>query len=144
MPNLPDYFIQPPDAPQRQKLYRGHATARARLASIIDAGELDSYTVQELATKFGCSERTIANYIASMTKAEVADISEDMLPLYTTRGRMLLLMDRPHGNCEDCNVVELCRFLVWRDCLLACEKPLIEEIYGTPEPEIETVPDNEL
>lgn len=144
MPNLPDFFIQPPDSPQRQKLYRGHVTAKAQLASIVDAGEVDNYTINELAIQFGCSPRTISNYLASTIRAELAEITEDMLPLHTTRGRMLVMMDRMYGNCEDCPAMVLCNFLVRRDCMLACEKPLIEEVYGEPEPELDNDYDDEF
>ncbi len=129
MPN-PDFFIEPPDAPQRQKLYKGRPTAKARLASLVDTGEVDSYTTQELAQMLNCSERTVGIYLAAMASVELAEIDESMLPLDTLRGRMLIMMDRHYGNCSACPAQELCEFLVRRDCLLACEKPMVEEVFG--------------
>lgn len=130
MSNLPDFVIEPPDAPQRQKHYKGHPTARARLASLVDAGEVDNYTTQELAQMLHCSERTVNIYLASMAYAELYDVTPDELPLQTTRGRMLILMDGRGRNCEECVALNLCNFLVRRDCMLACERPLIEEVNG--------------
>lgn len=132
----PDFFVDPPDIPQRQKLYKGRPTAKARLASLVDTGEVDNYSISELAHMLCCSERTIGIYLASMTEPELARVTADQLPLETMRGRMLILMEGRGRNCRECVAEDLCRFLVRRDCFLACEKPLAEEVGGEPVVEI--------
>lgn len=114
----------------RQKTYRGRPTVKARVQSLIDAGEIDNYEIDELAALLGCTERTIQAYIHEMVDMPLlAAVCEEDIPLLTTSGWMLIIMDWDFGTCDMCPAEELCRTVLGpHGHLVACEKPLKREV----------------
>lgn len=116
----------------RQKRYRGHATIKSRVLAMVAAGTIKDYEVGELAALFDCSPRTIRNYVAACTRTPLADVTPADLPveLYD-RKRMLIMIEWDgYRDCAECVCEELCRFLLERDCYVACERPLKREMRG--------------
>jgi hypothetical protein len=89
----------------------------------------ESYDVDDLADQLECSTRTVIAYIRERD-LYLPDINPYTLPLYTRRGRMLVVSDKKCDNCGECPMEELCQWLVWHDCFIACERPLDGEVIG--------------
>ena len=116
-------------------------TVKRRVTSLYRSGRIWDYDIDELAALLECSPRTIRTYINNLKKDLLAEVTPDMIPLFTRAGRMLMILEEPmRGGClgsvnpytherePDCVFLEMCRFLVKRDCYMACERALRSEL----------------
>ena len=114
----------------RQKRYRGHRTVKSRVLALVADGTIKDYDVDELAALLECSPRTICQYISAATRAPLATITPDMLPITFRDGKRMLIMIERGGyrDCGECVFEDMCRFLLSRDCYIACEVPLRKDV----------------
>lgn len=94
------------------------------------SGEIHNYEIDELAVLLECSPRTIRSYISSFVRTPLAKVTPDDIPITLKNGKRMLIMieQEVYKDCEECEFYELCKFLLSRDCYVACERPLEKEM----------------
>ena len=105
---------------------------------MIESGQVDGYTNDEIAELLDCNPRTIETYARNYSRSIGDDRpmkrDEYTLPLVTRSG-VKTVHHKGCDDCEKCEMLEVCRELVAGGNFVACESPLAKEIVGWEEEE---------
>ena len=117
----------------KQLTYKGHPTIRIRFIEMIESGQAELYTNDEIAELLGCNPRTIETYARNYSRSNgdnrPMEPDEYTMPLVTRSG-MKMCHHKGKDDCEKCEMIERCRVLVADGNFVACEVPLVKEVFG--------------
>jgi len=120
----------------KQLTYKGHRTVRLRLMDLVDSGRIEEYDNYELAALLNCTPRTVEAYLRDYNRSirgnRPLELDEYTMPLWTAKGVKVV----HHEGCDDClkcEMLEVCRGLVRGGDFVACELPLVKEVFGDEE-----------
>jgi len=103
---------------------------------MIESGQADKYTNEEIAEMLDCNPRTIETYARDYSRSNgdnrPMEPGEYMMPLLTRSG-MKVCHHKGTDDCEKCEMLERCRALVAEGNFVACEVPLVKEVFGEME-----------
>ncbi len=106
--------------------------------AIVEAGRIEEYSNAELAELLNCTSRTIEAYLRdynrSLNEYRTLEPDEYSLPLWTAKGAKMY----HHKGCDDCRkceMEEMCKGEIMKGNFVACEAPLVTEVYGEMEEE---------
>ena len=120
----------------KQLTYKGHPTIRIRFIHMIESGLADQYTNDEIAELLDCNPRTIETYARDYIRSNGDDRpmerDEYTLPLVTRSG-VKTCHYKGKDDCEKCEMLERCREMVKDGNFVACEVPLVKEVFGERE-----------
>ena len=105
---------------------------------MIESGQVDGYTNDEIAELLGCNPRTIETYARDYSRS-IGDnrpmkMDEYTMPLLTRSG-MKMCHYKGKDDCMKCEMLERCRELVMEGNFVACEVLLVKEVFGEMEDE---------
>jgi len=122
----------------KQLTYKGHPTIRIRFIQMIESGQAEGYTNSEIAELLDCNPRTIETYARDYSRSigdnRPMEPDEYTMPLLTRSG-MKVCHHKGKDDCEKCEMIERCRELVADGNFVACEVPLVKEVFGEMEEE---------
>ena len=103
---------------------------------MIESGLADQYTNDEIAELLDCNPRTIETYARDYSRSNGDDRpmerDEYTLPLVTRSG-VKTCHHKGKDDCGKCEMLERCRVLVAEGNFVACEVPLVKEVFGEME-----------
>ena len=103
---------------------------------MVESDQIVGYTNKEIAEKLGCSPRTIEayrrDYNRSIGDNRPMQPDEYTMPLVTRSG-VKVYHHKGKDDCGKCEMEERCRELVMEGNYVACEVPLVKEVFGESE-----------